>query len=121
MAYGFLLIDGVTVAAPDKMLGRGSELNTNVAQFGDGYAQRSPRGINNIKSTFNIAFVNRSELEIDDITEFFDSKNGGHFDFTYPYKGGEVTVQVVCESYNVTFISDAIYSCTSTFKKVYTL
>jgi len=122
MAYGFLLLDGTTMAAPDKNLTKKGEFATIMAQFGDGYIQRAPKGINSLKETHDIAFVNRSETEIQAIMDFFEDKKGvTAFDFTYPSAGGEVTIKVICETYNTVFISDDVYSCNATFKRVYEL
>lgn len=122
MAIGFLLLDGVTVARPDKNLNRTSSPRVLKATFGDGYEQRIADGINNIQEEYSIAFNNRTKEEIDDITAFFASKNGvTSFDFTIPdsNNSGESTVKVVCEQYNQNYTYGDFYGCTAMFRRVY--
>ena len=122
MAIGFLLLDGVTVARPDKNLNRTSAPRVLKATFGDGYEQRIADGINNIQEEYSIAFNNRTKEEIDDITAFLASKNGvTSFDFTIPdsNNSGESTVKVVCEQYNQNYTYGDFYGCTAMFRRVY--
>ncbi len=122
MAYGFLLLDMITTATPDRMLSNSAKYGVLSAKFGDGYEQRSPRGINSLQLEFQISFVNRSETEIQAITDFLDSKEAvTAFDFTYPSGTGETTIKVICESYNVTYKTSDIFSCNASFRRVYTL
>ena len=122
MAIGFLLLDGVSVARPDKNLNRTSAPRVLKATFGDGYEQRIADGINNIQEEYSIAFNNRTKEEIDDITAFLASKNGvTSFDFTIPdsNNSGESTVKVVCEQYNQNYTYGDFYGCTAMFRRVY--
>jgi len=122
MAIGFLLLDGVSVARPDKNLNRTSSPRVLKATFGDGYEQRIADGINNIQEEYSIAFNNRTKEEIDDITAFLASKNGvTSFDFTIPdsNNSGESTVKVVCEQYNQNYTYGDFYGCTAMFRRVY--
>jgi len=122
MAIGFLLLDGVSVARPDKNLNRTSSPRVLKATFGDGYEQRLADGINNIQEEYSIAFNNRTKEEIDDITAFLASKNGvTSFEFTIPdsNNSGESTVKVVCEQYNQNYTYGDFYGCTAMFRRVY--
>lgn len=122
MAIGFLLLDGVSVARPDKNLNRTSAPRVLKATFGDGYEQRIADGINNIQEEYSIAFNNRTKEEIDDITAFLASKNGvTSFDFTIPdsNNSGESTVKVVCEQYSQNYTYGDFYGCTAMFRRVY--
>ena len=122
MSIGFLLLDGVSVARPDKNLNRTSAPRVLKATFGDGYEQRIADGINNIQEEYSIAFNNRTKEEIDDITAFLASKNGvTSFDFTIPdsNNSGESTVKVVCEQYSQNYTYGDFYGCTAMFRRVY--
>ena len=122
MAIGFLLLDGVSVARPDKNLNRTSAPRVLKATFGDGYEQRIADGINNIQEEYSIAFNNRTKEEIEDITAFLASKNGvTSFDFTIPdsNNSGESTVKVVCEQYSQNYTYGDFYGCTAMFRRVY--
>ena len=123
MAIGFTLLDGSTQAVPDRQLKHSSKPRTIKISFGDGYEQRLVDGINNITQTFSLQFKNRTDDDIDDIVAFFDDKKGvSSFNYTYPdtnESGGEKTVKVVCEDYNVTFVNDEYSSLDAKFRRVY--
>jgi len=120
MAIGFTV--GVTLVTPDKMLSRATQPKVRLASFGDGYEQRLPDGINTLKETFSLSFNTRTKEDIDDIVTFFDTNKGVvPFDFTIPdtNQGGEVTIKVVCPTWNKVFDYGEYYSCTATFNRVY--
>ena len=120
MALGFLLLDELTSAIPDKMLSNEANFKVLKVSFGDGYEQRAASGINNIGSLFSLSFVKRTADEVQDITDFFDDKEGvSSFDFTYPTATGENTIKVICEKYAVSYITCEYFSCSATFKRVY--
>lgn len=122
MAIGFDIGGSVGYVCPDRNTTKNTKPKTLMASFGDGYEQRIVDGINNLRQTFSVAFNNRTKEEIDDIIAFFDSKNGvTAFNYTYPDSnaGGETTVKVVCEDYNLNYINSEFYGCTATFRRVY--
>ena len=123
MAIGFVLLDTITVAIPDKMLSRKSTPKVNIAKFGDGYEQRLQRGINPLEETYSVSFVNRPKEDIDDIIAFFESKGGvTSFLFTIPDSnavGDETSVYVVCDSWDLSFSNCDYYQCTANFRRVY--
>jgi phage-related protein len=122
MAVGFTLLNGST-AVPDKGLSLSSKPRVLVAKFGDGYEQRISDGINSMEQSFSVAFKTRTKEEIDEIKLFLDTKNGvSSFDFTYPESNTldeEITIKVVCDSFNTVFEYDEFYSLTATFRRVY--
>ena len=122
MAIGFNIGAPVGWVCPDRNLMRNSSPRVLKASFGDGYEQRLIDGINNIVESYSIAFNNRPTEEIDDIVAFFDTKAGvGAFDYTIhdSNNGGETTIKVVCETYNLTYTNTIAYGCTATFRRVY--
>jgi phage-related protein len=124
MAIGFTTTStyGSRQIIPDKGLGRQSTPRVRVAKFGDGYEQRIADGINPIQETFNISFNNRTKEEIDDITGYLGSLGGvSSFSFTIPddNAAGELTVKVVCDSYNQNYQYGDFYSANATFRRVY--
>tara|TARA_R110000796_G_scaffold1430_4_gene5701 strand:+ start:9093 stop:9473 length:381 start_codon:yes stop_codon:yes gene_type:complete len=124
MTIGFIYT-GTTYATPDKAMGKQSSPNVLMASFGDGYEQRVVNGINNIKESYSISFVNRHKADIDDIVAFFDSKGGAlNFNFTIPDTNnttttGEKTFSVVCDSYSTSYAYDNFYNLTATLRRVY--
>lgn len=123
MAIGFTLLDGSTQAIPDRGLQHTTRNRTLKVAFGDGYEQRLVDGINFKMQEFNVRFNNRTDDDADDIIAFFDNKKGvTAFDYTYPdtnESGGEKTIKVVCESYNLTYVNDEHSSVDATFRRVY--
>ena len=123
MALGIAVGGATGTATPDKNLRKTTKPRVLKVSFGDGYEQRLQDGINNLKETFSISFNNRSNQEIDDIMDFFDSQAGvTAFNFTIPDPdggGGETTIKVVCEDYNQTYFNDNVNSCSATLRRVY--
>ena len=123
MAIGFTLLDGSTQAIPDRNLAHQHQPRTLKISFGDGYEQRLVDGINNNIETYVVNFMNRTDDDADDIIAFFKNKKGvTAFDYTYPdtnESGGEKTVKVVCEMYNLTYVNDEHSSVNATFRRVY--
>lgn len=123
MAIGFTLLDGSTQAIPDRGLQHQTQNRVLKISFGDGYEQRLVDGINHKIQTFNVRFNNRTDDDADDIIAFFDNKKGvTAFDYTYPDTnagGGETTIKVVCESYNLNYVNDDHSSVDATFRRVY--
>jgi len=124
MAIGFTTSAayGSRQIIPDKGLGRQSKPRVRIAKFGDGYEQRIADGLNPIEETFNVTFNNRTEAELDDITGYLASLGGvTSFYFTVPddNAGGELTVKVVCDTYNQTYTYDGHPSASAIFRRVY--
>ena len=123
MAIGFTLLDGSTQAIPDRNLSHAHIPRTLKISFGDGYEQRLVDGINNNVETYTVNFMNRTDDDADDIIAFFKNKKGvTAFDYTYPdtnESGGEKTVKVVCETYNLIYVNDEHSSVNATFRRVY--
>lgn len=123
MAIGFTLLDGSTQAIPDRGLQHQTKNRTLKVSFGDGYEQRLVDGINFRMQQFNVRFNNRTDDDADDIIAFFDNKKGvTAFDYTYPdtnESGGEKTIKVVCENYDLTYVNDDHSSISATFRRVY--
>jgi phage-related protein len=55
------------------------DLKQNELQFGDGYTQSSPLGINNKKRIYNLQFMRRTDAEIRRIRAFIEALNGSPF------------------------------------------
>lgn len=122
MALGFVVkIDSVdTNIVPDKNNVRDNTPRVHRVGFGDGYEQRLLLGLNPIEVTFSVAFVNRPAKEISAIEDFLtDGLGAKSFSYTYVKNGtSEVTVKVVCESFNVSTIVNFAGSISAVFRKV---
>ena len=120
MALGFTV--GSLQVLPDKGLSRQSTPRVLKVQFGDGYEQRIAEGLNSSNENYQISYSNRPKAEIDDIAAFMDEKKGvTSFNYVIPdtNNGGETTIKVVCDQYNLVYVSDSSYTFTATFRRVY--
>jgi phage-related protein len=101
---------------------RGFTLDTtpkvNVAKFGDGYAQRTPSGINNIEQVWQLSFQNQVIATANAIISFLASKQGST-PFTWLPPGEITEVLVVCTKWSRTYDSHLTASITATFERVY--
>ena len=125
MALGFSTTSsfGDLQILPDKGLGRTTTPRVLKVQFGDGYEQRVAEGLNSLDEQYTISYSNRPKTEVAQILAFMDSKKGVT---KFPYRipdplqgSGEREIQVVCESYAATYVTDEFYSFTATFRRVY--
>ena len=120
MALGFTV--GSLQVLPDKGLSRQSTPRVLRIQFGDGYEQRIAEGLNSSQESYQISYSNRPKAEIDDIAAFMDEKKGvTSFNYVIPdtNNGGETTIKVVCDQYNLVYVNVSSYTFTATFRRVY--
>ena len=122
MAIGFDVGGSLGVVVPDKRLGTGTSTRVHIAKFGDGYEQRVGNGINVLEQEYDVTFVNRTKEDIDDIAAFLESKAGvTSFTFVVPdsnESGSELSMKVVCSSWNQTWSYDNYYNLTATFRRL---
>ena len=123
MAIGFDVGGTLGVVVPDKGQSRSNEPRVFIAEFGDGYEQRTPQGINNINQSIEVGFTSRPKDEIDDIVAFFESKKGAtSFSFVMSDSNGgsnEETMKVVCENWSQTWKYDDYYDLKATSRRLY--
>lgn len=77
---------------------KNATFEVNTATFGDGYVQRSAKGINATADSWNLAWNNRSEDEINYIETFFRTKRGC-IPFLYTMPGESEQLQWIVSSY----------------------
>ena len=136
MALGFNTTSsyGSLTILPDRGMTRSAKQKTRVVKFGDGYEQRSTKGINNTEETYSVSFKNRTKQDIDNIAGFLNSLNGvTAFNFTVPDNAtteettgvldsstdNEKTIKVVCDTFNQNYNNTGHYNLTATFRRVY--
>lgn len=121
MAIGFS--DGVTTRIPDRAMRKRSTAKVLLAQFGDGYEQRLPLGLNNLQQEYTVTFKTRPKVDIDDIATFLqNTKGANNFNFTVPDTNGvsnETTIKVVCSEFEMIYEYDDFYTLEATFRRVY--
>lgn len=88
----------------------------NRTQFGDGYSQRVPDGLNSVMETWNLAFTLRTKAEVGAIDAFLRTQKGATaFDWTSP--AGTVG-KFVCVRWSASYLHDLDSSLTATFEQV---
>ena len=94
-----------------------------LAQFGDGYAQRRPSGINTQAREYSISIENVAPSECNDILAFLKARNGVDvFNWTPPR--GTVPVNVICPEWSSGFGSmiqggTRLMNVSATFQEVF--
>ena len=69
--------DGTTPCwIPDQPLGRDDAVRLRVAQFGDGYAQRTLDGINALTRTWSLVWENREAAIIEAMVNYLIGRKG---------------------------------------------
>lgn len=76
-----------------------ADIKVNKVQFGDGYIQDLPKGINNALRVWDVVFADRSLADANAIRDFFVLK-AGSTRFTWRPQGFTADVKVVCQKYS---------------------
>lgn len=103
---------------PDFSSKKNSEPKVTAVQFGDGYTQRQPQGINSNPKSFDLTFSTRDNSEADAIEAFLDTQGAVYaFDFTPPYATS--SLRVVCAKWARSYDSATFSTVTATFMEVF--
>ena len=84
------------------------------AQFGDGYAQSVPDGLNARSRTYSLNFVGK-KAQIAPIVAFLDSHIGQSFLWEGPWGVG----LYYCDTYNDIDLGGSVFSLTATFEQTF--
>lgn len=107
---------------PSRNYTRRTNPRVKIARFGDGYEQRIPDGIHSRDDTWNLAFKNRTIVEVNQICEFLRDKEG-FIGFYWEEPGTGNLIKVKCSKWNKnTIVADNNYgfgTVTATFQRVY--
>lgn len=101
----------------DATLSGGGEFVTKKAQFGDGFSQEAPDGINNDVQLWSV-IVNGYTHELAPVMEFIRAKAGGESFFWTPPLG--VQGYYRCKKYSPVPQGSGLYTLTLEFQQVYT-
>jgi phage-related protein len=83
---------------PDVDLSGAYERRVFEASFGDGYKLRLQNGINNISETYELAFTNRKEPELNAMRDFLAMVGVNAFNYALP---NQTEFRVVCDKWNL--------------------
>jgi phage-related protein len=99
----------------------GAQFRTKISQFGDGYSQRTPDGINNKIDTWNISWKHISSIEKNNIVTILNSV-GGHDVLTWTPIDETVEKKfIISEGYSISTSGGDVYSVSTTLKQVFDL
>ena len=88
---------------PDLNAARSKTLKIKTAQFGDGYAQRAPDGLNSNVDGWDLNFDNITDIEADQIMLFLDTLNGVR---SFKWKNPDgVLRRYTCADYGRTYVN----------------
>ncbi|MEQ8899276.1 MAG: phage tail protein [Roseovarius sp.] len=76
------------------------KITLNRADFGDGYVQASPRGLNHIRESMELSWHGLTEPQMILIRTFFET-HGGYTPFWYQPRGRPEALLWMCESWTV--------------------
>jgi len=78
------------------------EPRVRIAQYGDGYAQRRPAGINTQDQIWSVALNNLTEVTTQAVLDFLSARNGVDvFNWTPPRT--DIPLDVICPSWSWTY------------------
>lgn len=94
-----------------------SQPRVRQVQFGDGYSQRLVYGLNTDPKIWQLKFENRDDTEANNITAFFEARNGAEaFDWTPPRGNAG---KYICQQWNVDMINCNNNTISATFIEVF--
>lgn len=86
---------------PDVPIQVDREWRLRIAQFGDGYQQRTLDGINALGSKFQVSFEQRPKDIILAMDAYLQAEKASSFNFLEP--ASNVTYKVFCDSWSITW------------------
>ena len=85
-------------------------------QFGDGYTQETPDGINFKAYTFSLAWEMLTTAEKDTINNFLYAR-GGYQTFNWTNPEDSVTYKVKCREWSVDYVNPNVWRITATLEQ----
>ncbi len=84
---------------PDVGTSRDDEWRLRIAQFGDGYAQRTLDGINALNRKWSLSWNSRDAADINAMVAFLEAQKAKAFDFLEQQTG--ITYRVFCDAWKI--------------------
>lgn len=110
---------------PEHGASKKTELKLLETEFGDGYTQISPAGINHMRSTWSFSWPVLSKPQADEIEDFFRS-HGGYMPFYYTVPGDSFPEKYRCKVWEseiayTNAIGEIYYKLTAEFVQDFSL
>lgn len=105
---------------PSQSSSKTKKFRTLTAQFGDGYSESAPNGINYKIDMWNLSFEALDQTQYNTVTTFFDTQ-GSFSTFTWTAFGDSAakTWRMTPEGYSVSYKSGNIYNLSLNIEQVY--
>lgn len=101
--------------APSPGTRRSQELNLLEAEFGDGYSQVSPRGLNHLRRKLSVSWEALTRQQHDQIVAFFNERAGWK-PFNYTPPGETEPVRWTCKEWDYG-TQGGVYTITAQFRQ----
>jgi phage-related protein len=88
------------------------KVNLLKAEFGDGYSQSTPKGINHIRRTCSLKWDALTLDQMHELAEFFE-RMGGSQPFYYQPHGARSPVKWTCEDWSHPQAQDGVWTFTA--------
>lgn len=92
------------------------EIKILQAEFGDGYSQPTPDGLNHIRRTLTLTWEGLERSERDQIISFLEARKGTE-PFTYTVPGSATAGAYTCAEWSDTALEASLYTVNATFKQ----
>lgn len=103
---------------PDRGYTRNTKPKVLVYQFGDGYSQRIPDGLNSIRYDYSLTFNNRSIPEANAIIQFFEGTFGAEY-FLWTPPQETTQIKVIASDWSNTYESAISRTVSVNFTQVF--
>lgn len=107
------------LATPDQGVSPTTKTRVLTSQFGDGYSQRTPDGINSVTDSWPLNFTLRTRALVKSIADFLKARAGSEA-FYWMTPNGD-TIKVICKEWTPTYNHDTDCSISCTFEQVFDL
>lgn len=97
--------------APSPGSQRTPEVKLRKSEFGDGYTQASPAGLNHIRRTLALKWDGVSPAQLAALNAFFEAQ-GGYKPFWYTHAPEGVQRKWTCDTWGVTYGAPASFTAT---------
>ena len=94
------------------------EISLFRADFGDGYSQAAPRGLNHIRRVASLRWDVLTRAEKNAIEAHFVER-GGNKSFRYTVPGDTSERRYTCDDWNITTIGGSLFAIEATFREAH--